>query len=719
MTLKAKIFGILAITMILSWASIGLAVYKLTRMSPEMTQASRQVSMVSDVAIPLLVTIKDIQNDVIQVQGWLTDISATRALPGFADGFDMAEEFAQKFNRHVNTAYVLADSAGLSEVSAAIQAVEQAFGPFYAGGKDMAQAYIDGGPEAGNPQMDAFDESADAMADAMEALVGIVSAQAGGGLASLTNLTEELNAHNKRLISQLIFFGALAAAFMIAGAIYLIRSMHRSFGELAHDVEIVMDEESSEPLLMQGDRADEFAPVAQALAAFRDNLRKSRESAEELREARIREIEKARAAEMAESQAQARIAAEKAAAERKRLEEELQAAEEISAVVAACANGDFSQKLDESKFSGAFAEICKGVNKIGDVTMAGLEDIRLALQALANGNLTYRMQGKDDGVFAEIRQALQATTESIADSIGQIEESSGLINASTTEVADAASALAQRTERTAATLEETAEAIQGLSAHVANSAELANNANQMASEIQQKAEEGKEIVDATVSAIHEIHTSTAAISKTITLIDDITFQTNLLALNAGVEAARAGEAGRGFAVVASEVRDLAARSSDAAQEISALINASQEQVKNGVAMVDQTGRALNDIADGVTSIAARIGEISTSTTEQASSISEINQATKQLDQTTQENAAMFEETTATSMSLKHEAKILARVVAAFRKDGEQASEEDPQLEEPTSFEPAPKTAVVQQKPLSQVSPAPSEVAEIDEDWDDF
>lgn len=719
MTLKAKIYTILVITMVLSWSIIGLAVYKLTRMAPELTVTAQQVTTVADVSVPLLIAIKDIQNDVIQVQGWLTDISATRALPGFDDGFDMAARYAEEFDKHVKNAHVLANTAGLDEVSVALQEVEQAFAPFYASGRAMAQVYIDFGPEAGNQLMDEFDVRAETMANAMQSLVGLVSETATTGLEGLHDLTGELKVGNERLVTLLVAIGLISAIVMVAGTLYLVRTISTSFGDLAQDVEAVMDEDNDQPLRLDSKRKDEFGPVAQALAAFRENMKEARKREVQLREARLREIEKNHEADQAEARAQAKLANERAAAERKALEQERLAAQEISTVISACAAGDFSQRLDETRFSGAFAEICKGVNKIGEVTLSGLNDIRLALQALSNGDLTYRMQTGDDGIFAEIRDAVNATSQSIAESIGQIEESSRLINESTTEVADAASALAQRTERSAATLEETAEAIQALSAHVANSADLAGNANKRAAEIQKMAEEGKEIVNATVTAIHEIHTSAAAISKTITLIDDITFQTNLLALNAGVEAARAGEAGRGFAVVASEVRDLAAKSSDAAQEISALINASQQQVKNGVAMVDQTGKALNSIADGVTSIAGQIGEISNSTTQQSNSISEINLATKQLDQTTQENAAMFEQTTATSMALKHEAQILARIVAAFRTEGGLTDLErtkNSNLNEPKN--PA-ASSVPQQKPVSQAAPEPEDIIKIDDDWNDF
>lgn len=397
--------------------------------------------------------------------------------------------------------------------------------------------------------------------------------------------------------------------------------------------------------------------------------------------------------------------------------------------MAACAAGDFSQKLDPSRFKGAFAEICEGINRIGDVTDSGLKDIREALAQLVDGNLTYQMEGNDAGVFAEIRKHMNKAFESLQSSIRQIEESSNLIGESTREVSDAAASMAQRTERTAATLEETSEAIQALSAHVAHSAELASEANDMAAKIQKEAQDGKNVVNATVKAIHEIDASTTAIRKTITLIDDITFQTNLLALNAGVEAARAGEAGRGFAVVASEVRDLAARSSDAAKEISALINASQEQVKKGVSMVDETGNALNSIVNGVVDIASQISEISSSSSEQANSITEINHATKQLDQTTQENAAMFEETTATSLSLKHETEILARVIGIFDTDSDEATPDDSKVthlatakpDQPTSGaegEPVPEPRVTAPQATTSGNLAISEPDEED-DWDDF
>jgi methyl-accepting chemotaxis protein len=348
---------------------------------------------------------------------------------------------------------------------------------------------------------------------------------------------------------------------------------------------------------------------------------------------------------------------------------EQKAAQEISEVVAACAEGDFSQTLNTDDKDGVFGEICDGINRIGEVSNFGLEQIKVALDALSQGDLTHTMHGDFKGIFAEIRDAVNTTIQSLGHSLNQISQSSEVIRNSTREVAESADNMAKRTEHSAATLEQTSTEIHTLAEHVAKSVELAKDADHAVEEIQIKASESDQIVADTVAAMTEIQASTVAIQKTISMIDDITFQTNLLALNAGVEAARAGDAGRGFAVVAAEVRDLAARSSEAAREIAQLISSSEEQVRKGVKMVDQTGTAFKAIAEGVTAIGGRIAEMTTSAVEQSTSITEISTATQQLDNVTQQNAAMFQETTATSVALQHETENLAKVIGGFKVAG--------------------------------------------------
>ena len=211
---------------------------------------------------------------------------------------------------------------------------------------------------------------------------------------------------------------------------------------------------------------------------------------------------------------------------------------------------------------------------------------------------------------------------------------------------------------------------------VQSAAEGADAASGVAANAQANAEQGGNVARDAVRAMDMIKTSSQEISKITSVIDDIAFQTNLLALNAGVEAARAGEAGRGFAVVATEVRALAQRSSDAAREINELITASGEQVREGVELVDRTGSALNEIVHSVSEISKRVADIASSAREQATGLHEINQAVNELDSVTQQNAAMFEETTAASHALRSEADALAKAVKQFRLPGRATAEEE-------------------------------------------
>jgi methyl-accepting chemotaxis protein len=233
------------------------------------------------------------------------------------------------------------------------------------------------------------------------------------------------------------------------------------------------------------------------------------------------------------------------------------------------------------------------------------------------------------------------------------------------EISSAAEDLSRRTERQAASLEETAAALDQITATVRRTAENAQEADKVVSQTRAQAETGGAVVQRAVDAMGEIERSSDQISQIIGVIDEIAFQTNLLALNAGVEAARAGEAGRGFAVVASEVRALAQRSADSAKEIKTLISASGAQVKSGVVLVRETGEALTGIAGRIVEVTQLMSEIRGSTQEQAVGLAEVNTAVNEMDQVTQQNAAMVEESTAASVALSREAAELAQLVGRF------------------------------------------------------
>ncbi|WP_137153786.1 methyl-accepting chemotaxis protein [Rhizobium sp. FKL33] len=300
-------------------------------------------------------------------------------------------------------------------------------------------------------------------------------------------------------------------------------------------------------------------------------------------------------------------------------------------------------------------------------------EVGKALEKLSNGDLTCRIDGAFPGEYQSLRDNFNSAVESLEQTVQMVNAAVGAINGGTTEISNSANDLSRRTEQQAAQLEETAAALNELTEQVQSSADNARNAASAVQKASNDAEHSGKIVQSAIQAMHGIEQSSGQISNIIGVIDEIAFQTNLLALNAGVEAARAGEAGKGFAVVAQEVRELAQRSATAAKEIKTLIGASEAQVHDGVNLVAQTGETLQAIAQQVLQINGLIKMISVSASEQATGLKEMNSAMHQMDQVTQQNAAMVEETTAASMTLSEEAESLKNLVARFRTSGSTGS----------------------------------------------
>ncbi|MGP6090077.1 methyl-accepting chemotaxis protein [Antarctobacter jejuensis] len=344
------------------------------------------------------------------------------------------------------------------------------------------------------------------------------------------------------------------------------------------------------------------------------------------------------------------------------------AAGEISAVVKACANGDFSRQLHTADKGGVFLEICERVNQIGEEANRGLLAVREALDHLKRGDLTYRMPAGFQGVFGDIATSMNLTAESLTQTMKVVAITSTEVDGTTQELSASAGELASRTEKNAARLEETAGAIEEVSVAVRSAAVSAETALSEINLISNRAKAGQDLMARTMSAMGEIQASSAAIGKFLELLEEISYQTNLLALNASVEAARAGESGRGFAVVASEVRMLAKRSADSAHEISALIETADGNVQRGVSLVEECENALKNIFSGVKDTSGKLREIVQATNETARGIGDISGATNELDQATQRNAAMFEENNAAIQILMNQAAALAVSVATFNVD---------------------------------------------------
>ncbi|GAC1346089.1 MAG: methyl-accepting chemotaxis protein [Acetobacteraceae bacterium] len=288
------------------------------------------------------------------------------------------------------------------------------------------------------------------------------------------------------------------------------------------------------------------------------------------------------------------------------------------------------------------------------------------LEHLAAGDLTFRLEAALPPAYETLRTNLNAAMEQLEDALGQIVGNTVAIRSGAKEISEASDDLSHRTEQQAATLEQTAAALTAITSTVRETAKSTERALTGAGQAKADAAHSGQVVQDAVVAMSEIEESARKVSQIIGVIDGIAFQTNLLALNAGVEAARAGDAGRGFAVVASEVRGLAQRSAAAAKEIKALIATSTEQVGRGVGLVSQTGSSLGRIVEQVNSVDAIISEIAASARDQASSLSEVNTAIVRMDQVTQQNAAMVEESTAALHNLANETDELARLTGQFR-----------------------------------------------------
>ena len=286
--------------------------------------------------------------------------------------------------------------------------------------------------------------------------------------------------------------------------------------------------------------------------------------------------------------------------------------------------------------------------------------------AVAKGDLTQTIhsQGKDE--VAQLLTALEAMTHSLVLVVANVRQGSEGVATASAEIAQGNNDLSARTEQQASALEQTAASMEELGSTVRQNADSARTANQLAVSASTIAVEGGNVVGQVVETMRDINASSRKISDIISVIDGIAFQTNILALNAAVEAARAGEQGRGFAVVASEVRSLAGRSADAAKEIKSLINASVERVEHGTALVDQAGVTMTEVVSSLKRVTDIMGEISAASNEQALGVAQVGEAVTQMDQATQQNAALVEQMAAAASSLKSQAQELVQTVAVFQ-----------------------------------------------------
>jgi len=466
-------------------------------------------------------------------------------------------------------------------------------------------------------------------------------------------------------------------------------------------------------------RKDEIGDVSAAMQMFKNNI-----------------LEKQRADAALEAE---RARADQARAEREA--REAKAAAEIADLCSKIVEGDLEGKLDTSDKDGFLLRLSEQLNQLSGTLRVMIGELDAVMAALAQGDLGRSITGDYEGVFGRLKGSTNSTSDTLRQLARRLTETATQVQSASAEISSGSQDLAQRTESQAASLEETAASMQQVTTTVKQNADNAQAANQLSQAAQTTAEAGGQVVARTVEAMGAIESSAQKISDIVGLIDEIAFQTNLLALNASVEAARAGEAGKGFAVVAQEVRSLAQRSANASKDIKSLISQSNSQVKNGVTLVNQAGTQLGEIVASIKKVSDIVGEIASASAEQATGLDQVNTAVGSMDEMTQRNSALVEETSASAQALAGQARDLAEALSFFKLSDADRSAIQAAANKPAAARAAPpppprpiiKAAArppaarpATAKPASSVAPKPaanaappSAKAAADDDWQEF
>ncbi|MBP6187988.1 MAG: methyl-accepting chemotaxis protein [Azonexus sp.] len=344
----------------------------------------------------------------------------------------------------------------------------------------------------------------------------------------------------------------------------------------------------------------------------------------------------------------------------------VQVVDEVRSIVDAAAQGDFTHQIDTTGKQGYAKTLIDLLNRLSSTARQALSDISSVSQALADGDLTHKIETHYPGLFGETADGLNTTVANLQVLIGNVVGAVEMISTAAKEISAGNSDLSVRTEQQASSLEETAASIEQFTATAQQNTDSAKRANHLGQSASEIALRGGEIVNASAATMFEIRDSSRKIGDIISVIEGIAFQTNILALNAAVEAARAGEQGKGFAVVATEVRALSLRTAQAAKEISALIRDSASKVEHGTQQAEKAGQSMSEVMAAISSLSTIVAGISAASIEQTLGIEQVNKAVAQMDEVTQQNAALVEEAAAAAESLEEQAHQLKRQVSSFK-----------------------------------------------------
>ncbi|MGZ5529458.1 MAG: methyl-accepting chemotaxis protein, partial [Limisphaerales bacterium] len=387
---------------------------------------------------------------------------------------------------------------------------------------------------------------------------------------------------------------------------------------------------------------------------------------------------------------------------------------DVGTVMGGVAQGDITQRV-QAEGHGDLAKLKNDINLSLDA-LGSLNDISLVASALSGGDLTQTINKDYPGTFGTVIAGMNGTVANLRELVGEIKDSTNNINTAAKEIAAGNNDLSHRTEEQAASLEQTAASMEELTATVQLNAKSAQQANQLAVGATDIAGKGVSVVGQVVTTMEGINESSRKIVDIISVIDGIAFQTNILALNAAVEAARAGEQGRGFAVVAGEVRNLAQRAAAAAGEIKNLIGDSVEKVEDGTKLVAQAGKTMEEIVGAIRGVTVIMSEIRNASVEQTSGIEQVNQAIGQMDEVTQQNAALVEEAAAAAELLEEQARNLSATVGRFTVDSGSVSSPSP-IRAMSEASKSPATSIL--RSARPVKTIPQLQAAGDDEWEEF
>ncbi|WEK05215.1 MAG: methyl-accepting chemotaxis protein [Candidatus Devosia phytovorans] len=620
--IKAKLFSILALTCFVSLAGLG---FLATRYQDTGERYARFVDTDSSAAI---LSVR-FAAGMWTANAWATRMMmldpASQEYQTFKEG--IASNYAGASERLAQAAVLVPErKAALDDLAAQMRGVQD--------GYNRAITAYEAGNMAG---MQA------AMAE-VDALLPVVSAAAGANNTAfaerIANGNATLTEHTNQTIVSTLAILCSVVLLLTGLAAYIV---HSSVTRRISRITAVMDQLTAGhydvDVPYQANR-DEIGAMSRSVEVFRENGM--------------------RISQMTEADA-ARIVADEE--QRRAMMSALQAA--FGEVVDAAVAGDFSKRVHAEFPDAELNSLGSSVNALVETVDKGLSETGTILEALSRTDLTVRMQGDYRGAFAKLKNDANGVADTLSQVVTQLKQTSRSIKTATGEILSGANDLSERTTKQAATIEETSAAMEQLAATVLQNADRARDANNNAQSVSRIAEEGGEVMGKTTVAMERISASSAKISNIIGLIDDIAFQTNLLALNASVEAARAGDAGKGFAVVAVEVRRLAQSAAQASSEVKALIDASAGEVAAGTKLVNEASTKLENVLTSIKANSALMDGIARDSREQASAIDEVTVAVRQMDEMTQHNAALVEETNAAIEQTESQASELDRVIDVF------------------------------------------------------